>query len=110
MTPWWMRQLDVFGSISPTASSGRALWIKTMAEWNSITIPADPATFFAQGLESLIRSRVLGLIAAIGNFAVVICSVILLPFVLIGGRRRRRSLDFTPWFVYTFIDRKSTRL
>jgi hypothetical protein len=103
MGPWWARQIDVFGSISPTASSGRALWLKTMVEWNSITIPADPQTFFAQGWESLIRSRVLGLIAAIGNFAVVICSVILLPFVLVGAWRRRRSPDFVPWFLYTFI-------
>jgi hypothetical protein len=103
MSPWWVRQVDVFGSISPTASSGRALWIRTMDEWNSITIPADPATFFAQGLGSLIDSRVRGLVGAIGNFGVVICSVILLPFVIWGAWLRRRSPDFAPWFAYTFI-------
>ena len=27
MAPWWIRQLPVFGSISPTASSGSALWL-----------------------------------------------------------------------------------
>jgi hypothetical protein len=44
-----------------------------------------------------------GLIGAIGNFGVVICSVILLPFVVWGGWLRRRSPDFAPWFAYTFI-------
>jgi hypothetical protein len=103
MTPWWVRQLDTFGSLSPTATSGRALWIRTMAEWNSITTPATPAYFFDQGLGPLIESRVLGLTAAIGNFGVVICSVVLVPFVLVGAWLRRRSLDFIPWFVYAFI-------
>ncbi|MDQ6796179.1 MAG: glycosyltransferase family 39 protein [Chloroflexota bacterium] len=103
VAPWWIRQIDVFGSISPTATSGRALWIRTMAEWNSITIPATPASFFAQGIGSLVSSRVLGLTAAIANFGVVICSVVLLPLVVIGAWARRRSLDFRPWFLYTFI-------
>jgi hypothetical protein len=103
MIPWWARQLDTFGSISPTATSGRALWIRTMAEWNSITTPATPAYFFDQGLGPLIESRLLGLTAAIGNFGVVICSVILVPFVVIGGWLRRRSVDFIPWFLYAFI-------
>jgi hypothetical protein len=103
MTPWWVRQLDTFGSISPTAASGRALWIRTMAEWNSITTPATPAYFFDQGIGPLLESRILGLTAAIGNFGVVICSVVLVPFVLVGAWLRRRSLDFVPWFFYAFI-------
>jgi Dolichyl-phosphate-mannose-protein mannosyltransferase len=103
VTPWWVRQLDTFGSLSPTATSGRALWIRTMAEWNSITIPATPDRFFSQGLGPLIQSRVLGLTAAIGNFAIVICSVVLVPFVVVGAWLRRRSTDFVPWFVYGFI-------
>jgi hypothetical protein len=103
VTPWWVRQLETFGSLSPTATSGRALWIRTMAEWNSLTIPATPDHFFGQGLVPLIQSRVLGLTAAIGNFGVVICSVVLVPFVLVGAWLRRRSVDFVPWFVYAFI-------
>jgi hypothetical protein len=101
--PWWVRQLETFGSLSPTATSGRALWIRTMAEWNSITTPATPAYFFDQGIGPLIQSRIFGLTAAIGNFGVVICSIVLVPFVVIGAWLRRRSLDFAPWFVYAFI-------
>jgi hypothetical protein len=103
VTPWWVRQLETFGSLSPTATSGRALWIRTMAEWNSITIPATPDHFFGQGIGPLIQSRIFGLTAAIGNFGVVICSVVLVPFVVAGAWLRRRSPDFVPWFVYGFI-------
>jgi hypothetical protein len=103
MTPWWVRQLETFGSVSPTATSGRALWIRTMAEWNSITTPATPAYFFDQGIGPLIESRILGLTAAIANFGIVICSVVLVPFVVAGAWLRRRSVDFAPWFVYAFI-------
>jgi hypothetical protein len=74
-----------------------------MAEWNSITIPATPEHFFGQGIGPLIQSRILGLTAAIGNFGVVICSIVLVPFVLVGAWLRRRSADFVPWFIYGFI-------
>ena len=36
MAPWWARQLAVFGSISPSSASGRILWIRSLAEMNSI--------------------------------------------------------------------------
>jgi len=103
MGPWWLRQLAVFGSISPTSSSGAALWIRDISEWNSITANPSLATFLAQGLGAIIASRIDGLISALGNFAVLIASVVLVPFLLIGAVARRRSLDFGPWFVYTFV-------
>ena len=40
MAPWWLRQLEVFGSLSPSTASGRVLFIRDIAEWNSITTPA----------------------------------------------------------------------
>jgi dolichyl-phosphate-mannose-protein mannosyltransferase len=103
MAPWWARQLSVFGSISPTASSGNALWIRTMDEWNSITIVPTIDRFLAQGLGAIVQTRVLGLIAAIGNFAVIIGSVVLVPFILIGAWKRRHSVDFQPWFLYAVV-------
>jgi hypothetical protein len=100
MGPWWLRQLSVFGSISPTTSSGFALWIRTIEEWNSITARPSLSTFLAQGIGPIVTSRVLGLVGAIGQFAVIICSIVLLPFVVVGGWLRRRSIDFGPWFLY----------
>jgi hypothetical protein len=101
MGPWYLRQLLVFGSISPTSSSGFALWIRSIEEWNSITVRPTLVYFLGQGIGPLVSSRVLGLVGAIGQFAVIICSVVLLPFVIAGGWLRRRSIDFGPWFLYT---------
>jgi hypothetical protein len=103
MGPWWARQLAVFGSISPTSSTGVALWIRDISEWNSITANPSLASWLAQGLPAIVTSRVAGLTAAVGNFAVMIASVVLLPFLLLSMVARRHSRDFGPWFVYTFI-------
>jgi hypothetical protein len=103
MGPWWLRQLATFGSISPTSSNGAALWIRTISEWNSITANPSLATFLAQGPGPILASRLAGLSSAVGNFAVLICSVVLVPFVVIGALHRRRSPDFRPWFVYTAV-------
>jgi hypothetical protein len=103
MGPWWARQLAVFGSISPTSSNGSALWIREISEWNSITAEPSMADFLAQGIGPILASRVGGFVAALANFAVIICSIVLLPLVAIGAWGRRRSVDFAPWFVYTAV-------
>jgi len=103
MGPWFLRQELTFGSISPTTSGGSALWIRTIQEWNSITADPSLSKFLAQGPGPIIGSRIGGLLSAIGNFAVIICSVVLVPFLLIGGWLRRRSIDFGPWFLYAFL-------
>lgn len=103
MGPWWFRQVAIFGSISPTSSTGAALWIRQISEWNSITVDPTPAYFFGQGLGPIIASRLQGLLDAFGNFAVMISSIVLLPFLLLGIAGRRSSRDFQPWFVYTFV-------
>jgi hypothetical protein len=101
MAPWWSRQLAVFGSIAP--SSGNALWIRTMADWNSLTAEPSLTKYLAQGLDQVARIHVLGLVAAIGNFAVIIGSVVLVPLMLIGAWTKRRSADFQPWFLHATV-------
>ena len=101
--PWWLRQLSVFGSISPTASTGIALWLTDYRQWNSITADTSFAAFLATGIDGIVMSRLGGLASAVANFAVVIGSVVLVPFIVIGGWRRRRSDDFLPWFLYAAI-------
>lgn len=103
MGPWWARQLAVFGSISPTSASGVALWIQDISQWNSITADTSLHAFLAQGWPAIIASRLQGLTDATGNFVVMICSVVLVPFLLVGALARRHSKDFGPWFVYTFV-------
>ncbi len=101
--PWWARQLATFGSISPTSASGAALWIRDISEWNSITAAPSLDRFLAQGPGPIIASRLGGLASAIGNYVVVIGSIVLVPFLLVGALARRRSPDFGPWFVYTLV-------
>ena len=50
-----------------------------------------------------LTSRFLGLVAAIGQFTVIIASGILVPFAIAGAWLRRRSLDFGPFFLYTTL-------
>jgi hypothetical protein len=101
--PWFARQLAVFGSLSPSSSTGKVLLIRTFSEWNSITIPATLDHFLGQGLGPLVASRIGGLVAAMTIYAVLVGGVILVPFMLIGGWLRRRSLDFSPAFLYAGI-------
>src|SRR3989304_4066346 len=61
MGPWWLRQLATFGSISPTSSSGAALWIRTISEWNSITAQPSLERFLDQGIGPTGAGRLAGL-------------------------------------------------
>ena len=103
MGPWWWRQLSVFGSISPTSSNGVALWLRDLREWNSVTVHPTLSSFLAQGAGPILGSRLAGFSGAFGNFVVFICSVVLLPFLVVGAAARWRSRAFTPWFVYTAV-------
>jgi hypothetical protein len=103
MAPWWVRQLEVFGQLSPSTASGKVLYIRTIEEWNSITTPATLDYLLGQGIGPLIASRIGGFIAAVGIFSTLIGAGILVPFMLIGGWARRRSVDFGPFFTYAAI-------
>jgi len=98
--PWFARQLAVFGSLSPSSSTGKVLLIRSFSEWNSITTPATLDYFLGQGWGPLIISRIGGLVAAMTIYAVMVGGVILVPFMLIGGWLRRRSMDFAPALLY----------
>src|SRR5439155_1007149 len=52
MAPWWWRQLEVFGQLSPSAASGKVLYIRSIDEWNSITTPATLDWLLGQALGS----------------------------------------------------------
>ncbi len=100
MVPWWARQLAVFGSISPSTGSGKVLFIRDIAEWNSITIPATLDHLLGQGLGPLVASRVGGLIAATMIYTTLLAGFVLAPLMAVGAWARRRSPDFGPWFAY----------
>lgn len=101
--PWWARQLAEFGSISPTASNGQALWLTEYRQWNSTTATTTFAEFMAQGWGTILETRLVGLVGSLANFAVLISSIILLPLIPIGAWVRRRSDDFLPYFLFFAI-------
>lgn len=103
MAPWWARQLAVFGSISPSSASGRILWIRSLAEMNSIEGHPTIASFFRQDAGSLASSRLVGLGQAVVSYVVLVAGVVLAPFMVIGAWLRRRSVDFAPFLVYGLI-------
>lgn len=99
--PWWARQLDVFGSISPSGSSGRILWITDYRELYSIGgEPPTLSTFLAQGAGSIIVSRAAGLASALTIFTAVPLLFFLAPFTLVGAWLRRGDATFVPWLIY----------
>jgi hypothetical protein len=105
MAPWWTRDYSLFGSISPSSSSGRILWIRTYNDLFSVSDQTTPATFFAQGLGPLLASRIGGLGAVIIVLGTQPLLIVLVPFMLIGAWLHRQDAAFRPWLVYgiTFL-------
>jgi hypothetical protein len=103
MAPWWLRQLAVFGSLSPSSTSGRVFFIRDIGEWNSITAPATLDHLLGMGIGPFLVTRVGGLVAAVMIFTTLIAGFVLAPFMAIGAWVRRRSLDFGPFFLYAIL-------
>ncbi|MFL5768834.1 MAG: ArnT family glycosyltransferase, partial [Chloroflexota bacterium] len=103
MAPWWIRQLVVFGQLSPSTASGKVLFIRSIDEWNSITTPANLGWLLGEGVGPLVASRVSGLVSGIVIFTTLVANFLLLPFMIVGGWARRRSPDFGPFFAYAAI-------
>ncbi|MEO5966460.1 MAG: glycosyltransferase family 39 protein [Candidatus Limnocylindrales bacterium] len=101
--PWYLRQLAVFGSLSPSTASGKVLFIRDIGEWNSITVPATLEHLLGMGLGPLLLTRIGGLVAAVMIFSVLVGVLILVPFLLIGAWSRRRDSTFGPYFGYAAL-------
>ena len=100
VAPWLYRQLDVFGSIAPSAANGRILWISDYSELYSIGSPATPSTLLADGVGSFLASRVGGLLSALAIFAVLPLVLVLAPLAVVAAWARRRDWRFWPYLVY----------
>ena len=103
MAPWWLRQLAVFGSLSPSTASGKVFFIRDIGEWNSITTPATLDHLLGMGIGPFIASRIGGLVAALMIFATLVGGLVLAPLMVVGGWARRRSPDFGPFFLYALL-------
>ena len=84
VAPWFLRQLAVFGSLTPSAASGRILWITNYEQLWSVSDPPTIQSLLAQGPLALLMSRLTGFVAAVGIFVVWPLATVLAPFTLIG--------------------------
>jgi hypothetical protein len=103
MAPWWARQLLEFGTLSPSTTSGKVLFIRDISEWNDITTPATLDHLLGMGIVPLIATRIGGFVAAITIYSVLVCGIILVLPLAFGAWARRHSLDFLPFFAYAAI-------
>ena len=101
--PWYLRQLAVFGSLSPSTASGKVLFIRDIGEWNSITIPATLDHLLGMGIGPLLLSRLGGLVAALFIFSILVGVLVLVPFMLAGAWRRRGDATFGPFLGYAVL-------
>jgi 4-amino-4-deoxy-L-arabinose transferase-like glycosyltransferase len=99
-SPWLLRQLVVFGSLSPSAAGGRILFISEYRDLYSVSSEATLSSFLGQGLGPLLASRANGLAAALGIFATMPLLLFLTPLTVLGAWLRRRDPAFVPWLVY----------
>ena len=99
-SPWLLRQLDVFGSISPSSVGGRILFITEYRELYSVTTETTLQSFLAQGLPAIIESRLSGLWSALLIFMVLPLLVLLGPLMLMGAWKQRVDPNYVPWIIY----------
>jgi hypothetical protein len=100
IAPWLLRQLDVYGSLSPAASGGRLLWLTDYQQLFSVADRPTAESWLGQGIGPILASRVGGLVAALWLFATLPLVVVLAPFAVVGAWVRRRDPAFAPFFVY----------
>jgi hypothetical protein len=103
VVPWYLRQLAVFGTLSPSTASGKVLFIRDIGEWNSITTPANLDHLLGMGWGPLLLTRLGGLVAALFIFSVLVGALVLIPFLLMGAWKRRRDATFGPYFAYATL-------
>jgi hypothetical protein len=103
MLPWYLRQLAVFGTLSPSTASGKVLFIRDISEWNSITVPATLDHLLGMGAGPLLLSRVGGFVAGAFIFSVLVGILVLVPFMLVGAWSRRQDATFGPFLGYAVL-------
>jgi 4-amino-4-deoxy-L-arabinose transferase-like glycosyltransferase len=103
VSPWLLRQLEVFGSLSPSSEGGRILFITEYRELYSVSSDTSLEAFLSQGPLALIGSRLEGLGWAVLLFAALPLLLILAPFLLVGAWIRRLDPVFVPWWIYALV-------
>ena len=97
VSPWLLRQLAIYGSILP---GGQTLWLTEYQQLFSFGRAPTLDSLLALGPGQLLSSRFDALLSAVGLFAVLPLSFVLVPLALVGAWMNRRSSVFQPFFIY----------
>ena len=102
--PWYVRQLAVFGSLVAVDGVGpRPVHPRHRASGTASRSPPRSTTCSGMGIGPLLMTRLGGLVAAITIFSVLVGVLLFAPFMVVGGWRRRWSIDFGPFLAYAIL-------
>lgn len=102
MTPWFARNLDLFGSILPP-NGIQAIWFTQYDDIFSYPPDANTQTFFADGVGLLLRSRWEALSVNLPRFFVEQGLIVLAPLMLIALWRRRADPFLRAFWIYALV-------
>jgi len=103
VAPWLIRQELVFGTLSPSASSGRILWIRTYSELFSADGPIGMGYLLSWGWQNLLASRLSALAAVFELTATNLLFVFGLLWVAFGLPGNWRRPDLRPYFLWGLV-------
>jgi 4-amino-4-deoxy-L-arabinose transferase-like glycosyltransferase len=98
LTPWFVRNMTVFGSILPSAG-GHTLWIRSYNEQFSIGHEVSLATYLDWGAANIVGSKLESWWELVGRTAVLLGGSFVIFFVA-GLWLHRRRADLAPFYVY----------
>jgi hypothetical protein len=102
MAPWFARNLSTVGvPLSPGGT--KTLWLRVYDDLFCYGCELSPRSYLAWGWGSILRSKLWALGQNAQRFLAEDCLVFMLPFVLIGLYRLRRSLSFTLSIIYLLL-------
>jgi hypothetical protein len=102
MLPWFLRNLSAVGSLLPVGGT-QAIWYTSYNDLFSYPPDASPSTFFANGVNLLIESRIEALFSANGmllQFVAVEGMIFLTPLMLLAAWNRRREAFMRPVILF----------
>jgi hypothetical protein len=100
VAPFYLRQLLTFGTISPSAASGRILYIRTYDELFSASGPLTPDHLFSWGLPALFNSRLEAVGVVATQLGLVVAGAVAVPFALAGLRSALRRPALRPYLLW----------
>ncbi|MEP7135517.1 MAG: hypothetical protein ABI904_11350 [Chloroflexota bacterium] len=107
MLPWYLRNIAAFGSIM-SEGTRRAFWLTDY--YQTFIYPASQLTFqnwLASGWDAILALRVSAFQRVLYNIVVVQGVIVLIPFILLGAWKLRRSsqvrLGLIVWVLLIFV-------